>query len=36
MIAMFMGEQNPVELLWGYAALFKPEDDLARAQSAID
>src|SRR5438874_3353824 len=35
-IAMLMGEKQSIELLRGDATLLKPDDDLARAQSAID
>ena len=33
---MFVGEQDAVELLGRDSALLEPQDDLARAQSAID
>jgi hypothetical protein len=36
MIAMLVGEQNPIELFKGDTALFETQDDLARAQSAVD
>ena len=36
MIAMFVGEEDAIELLGSDAALLESEDDLARAQSAID
>ncbi len=36
MVAVLMGEKQAIELLRGHAALFEPDDDLARAQSAID
>jgi len=35
-IAMLMSKKQSIELLGGDAALLKPHDDLARAQSAID
>ena len=35
-IAMLMSQKQAIELLRGDAALLKPDDDLARAQSAID
>jgi hypothetical protein len=35
-VPMFVREQNAVELLGQHAALLQPENDLARAQSAID
>jgi hypothetical protein len=35
-IAMLMSEKQSIELFGGDAALLKPDDDLARAQSAID
>src|SRR5207247_5695182 len=35
-IAMLMSKKQTIELLGGNAALLKPDDDLARAQSAID
>jgi len=34
--AVVMGKQNAVELLGCPAALFEPEHDLPRAQSAVD
>jgi hypothetical protein len=36
MIAMFVGEENAIELLRGNSALREAQDKLARAQSAID
>jgi hypothetical protein len=36
MIAVFMGEENSVELFWPDSAEFEPENKLPRAQSAID
>ena len=36
MIAVFMGKQDAVELFGRHAALLEAEDDLARAQPAID
>ena len=36
MIAVLMGKQNAIELFGRHPALFETEDDLARAQSAID
>jgi hypothetical protein len=35
-IAMLMRKKQSIELLGGNATLLKPDDDLARAQSAID
>jgi hypothetical protein len=35
-IAMFVSEQDAVELVGQHAALLEPEGDLARAQSAVD
>jgi hypothetical protein len=35
-IAMLMSKKQSIEVLGGDAALLKPDDDLARAQSAID
>ena len=36
MVAVLMSEQQSIELLRGDAALLKPDDDLARAQPAVD
>jgi hypothetical protein len=36
MIAMLMSKKQSIELLGGNATLLKPDDDLARAQAAID
>ncbi len=36
MIAVLMGEENAIELGWRDPALLEPDNDLARAQSAID
>ena len=36
MIAVLVGEKNAVELFRPDAAKFEPEDELARAQSAVD
>ena len=35
-IAMLMSKKQSIELLRGYPTLLKPDDDLARAESAID
>jgi len=35
-IAMLVSKKQSIELLGGNATLLKPDDDLARAQSAID
>jgi hypothetical protein len=35
-IAMLMSEKQSIELLGGDTALLQPDDDLARAESAID
>src|SRR2546430_1781153 len=35
-IAMFMGQKQSIQLFGRHAALFEPDDDLARAQPAID
>jgi len=35
-IAMLMSKKQSIELLGGDSALLKPDDDLARAQSAIN
>jgi len=35
-IAMLVSKKQAIELLGGNATLLKPDDDLARAQSAID
>ena len=36
MVAMLVSEQDAVELRRSNSALFEPDDDLPRAQSAID
>ena len=36
MIAMLMSKKQSIELLGRNATLLKPDDDLARAQSAVD
>ena len=36
MIAMLVGEEDAIELPRADSALFEPEDELARAQAAID
>src|ERR1051326_2979705 len=35
-VAVFVGQQHPVQLFRRHTALFKAEDDLAGAQSAVD
>ena len=36
MIAVLMGKQDAIEVIGRHAALFETEDDLTRAQPAID
>ena len=36
MIAMLVGKQDAIELLWRNAALLETKNDLPRAQAAID
>ena len=36
MVAMFVREQDAIELFGGHSALLQPQHDLSRAQSAID
>jgi hypothetical protein len=36
MIAVFVREQNAIELVGSDAALFQPQDELARTESAIN
>jgi hypothetical protein len=33
---MFVRKQNAIQLFWGYTALFEAQNNLARAESAID
>jgi hypothetical protein len=36
MVAMFVGKEDAIELVRGDSALAEAEDELARAQAAVD